>query len=213
MEVQTVEQLNENRRAKTDPHQRIGKKPVASLAFIGQFQGQAQQRKRQSLALCPGIVLGSSLAVFIFFCLFASYYQKAKRRGQIMPEILLTVDEAAERLKIKPATLRSQLRAGRVASVRIGKMWRIPESALEPTPTRRDAAPVYAKANAPSVLDAPTQSELDALFAPATSEEIARRLDALDRLTSAPKADAPETDLSGDRGEVYGYTERENRQR
>ena len=130
-----------------------------------------------------------------------------------MPEILLTVDEAADRLKIKPATLRSQLRAGRIASVRTGKMWRIPESALEPTPARRDAAPVYPKTDAPGAPDAPAQSELNALFAPATPKEIERRLDALDKLTGATPMDAPELDLSGDRGEVYGYTERENRQR
>ena len=140
-----------------------------------------------------------------------------------MPEILLTVDEAADRLKIKPATLRSQLRAGRIASVRTGKMWRIPESALEPTPARRGTTPVYPKAGAPSAPDAPTQRELNALFAPTTPAEIARQLEALDRLTGAAlealdsltgaaKADAPETDLSGDRGEVYGYTEREDRQ-
>jgi excisionase family DNA binding protein len=130
-----------------------------------------------------------------------------------MPEILLTVDEAADRLKIKPATLRSQLRAGRIASVRTGKMWRIPESALEPQPPRRDVAPIYPKANTPSAPEAPTRSELDALFAPSTPDEIARQLNALDKLTGAAKADAPELDLSGDRGELYGYAEREDRQR
>ena len=131
-----------------------------------------------------------------------------------MPEILLTVREAADRLKIRPATLRSQLRAGSIASVRTGKMWRIPESALEPKPAiRRAVASRTTKIKTPSAPDAPTNGELDALFAPATPEEIARQLDALDRLTGATKADAPETDLSGDRGEVYGYTERENRQR
>lgn len=138
--------------------------------------------------------------------------RRPKGEAQLMPETLLTVDEAADRLKIKPSTLRSQLRAGRIASVRTGKMWRIPESALEPTPARRDATPVYPKADAPSAPDAMPRGDVAALFAPATPAEIARQLDALDKLTGAAPTDAPETDLSGDRGEVYGYTERENRQ-
>ena len=115
-----------------------------------------------------------------------------------MPERLLTVDEAAQRLKMKPATLRNQLRAGRIASVRTGKLWRIPESALEPTLPRREVAPM--------------SGDVAALFAPPAPDEIARQLQSLDELTGGVKVcgDA-ELDLSGDRGEVYGYTERENR--
>ena len=121
-----------------------------------------------------------------------------------MTETLLTVDEAAQRLRIKPATLRSQLRAGRVRAVRTGKHWRIPESELEPK-----AAPIAPNFEGVST---PTPDELTALFAPPTSQDIAHQLDALDKLTGAAPMAAPETDLSGDRGEVYGYAERENRQ-
>lgn len=127
-----------------------------------------------------------------------------------MPETLLTVDEAAQRLKMKPATLRNQLRAGRIASVRTGKLWRIPESALEPTPPRRDVAPMVSSAS-----DEPMSGDVAALFAPPTPDEIARQLQALDKLTGDAQkraGDDAELDLSGDRGEVYGYTERENRQ-
>ena len=47
-----------------------------------------------------------------------------------MPETLLTVDQAATRLQMHPDTLRRQLRQGRIKSLRAGKLWRIPESAL-----------------------------------------------------------------------------------
>lgn len=125
-----------------------------------------------------------------------------------MPETLLTVDEAAQRLKMKPATLRNQLRAGRIASVRTGKLWRIPESALEPTPPRRDVAPMV-----PNASNEEPRGNVAALFAPPTSDEIARQLAALDKLTSAaPTGADTEVDLSGERGEIYGYSERENRQ-
>lgn len=120
-----------------------------------------------------------------------------------MPETLLTVDEAAQRLKMNPATLRRQLRAGQIRSVRTGKLWRIPESALEPR-------------NAAISISLPTPDELAALLAPPTPAEIARRLAAFEALISqAPdrEADAPALDLSGNRADVYGYTEREDAQR
>ncbi len=121
-----------------------------------------------------------------------------------MPETLYTVEEAAQRLKMHPDTLRRQLRQGRIRSVRTGKLWRIPESVL--------TAP---ESGAPSIEGELSPDELAALFAPPTPEEIAQRLAALDSIKSAAAARDSSThplDLSGDRGEVYGYTERENAQ-
>lgn len=123
-----------------------------------------------------------------------------------MPEAFYTVDEAAQRLRMHPDTLRRQLRQGRIRSVRTGKLWRIPESALE--------APSI-EAAGPSIESELSPDELAALFAPPTPEEIARRLAALDsikRAAAARDSGTPPLDLSGDRGDVYGYTERENAQ-
>jgi len=43
---------------------------------------------------------------------------------------LLTVEEAAERLRLHPGTVRSMLRAGTIHGLKIGT-WRIPESSLQ----------------------------------------------------------------------------------
>lgn len=45
-------------------------------------------------------------------------------------ENFLTVDEAALRLKIAPFTMRKWLRVGQVGGVKMGRVWRVPESAL-----------------------------------------------------------------------------------
>lgn len=43
---------------------------------------------------------------------------------------LLTVDEAAVRLKVDVETVRRWLRSGQLRGLKLGRMWRIPESAL-----------------------------------------------------------------------------------
>jgi acetyl-CoA synthetase len=51
-------------------------------------------------------------------------------------ETLLTVDEAAERLKVDGETIRRWLRSGQLHGMKYGRVWRIPESALlHPTST------------------------------------------------------------------------------
>lgn len=46
-------------------------------------------------------------------------------------ELLLTVEQAAERLQLAPFTVRKHLREGRLRGIKRGtKSWRIPESAL-----------------------------------------------------------------------------------
>jgi excisionase family DNA binding protein len=52
-----------------------------------------------------------------------------------MQEMLLTVEQAAERLQLKPETIRRQLLRGALRGVKRGRVWRVPESALlEPAP-------------------------------------------------------------------------------
>lgn len=67
-------------------------------------------------------------------------------------EMLLTLDQAAQRLQLHPETVRRQLVRGALRGIRRGRVWRVPESALAestPSPTsswQADAerlAPVY----------------------------------------------------------------------
>jgi len=46
-------------------------------------------------------------------------------------EELLTVDEAAARLKIKADTVRKWLRSGKLRAAKLGRSWRIPDSEVE----------------------------------------------------------------------------------
>jgi len=49
----------------------------------------------------------------------------------VTAEKLYTMEEAAAELKISPQTLGKWLRAGKVRGVKLGRIWRIPESALD----------------------------------------------------------------------------------
>lgn len=54
------------------------------------------------------------------------------RLYELMDDELLTVDEAASRLKIHSGTLRKMLRAGSIRGMKFGvREWRVPESALK----------------------------------------------------------------------------------
>jgi excisionase family DNA binding protein len=44
---------------------------------------------------------------------------------------ILTPEEVAARLKVKPRTVQAWLRSGRLAGLKLGKLWRIRESDLE----------------------------------------------------------------------------------
>jgi len=50
-----------------------------------------------------------------------------------MAELFLTPEQVAARLQLHPETIRRQLKAGRLRGVRRGRVWRVPESALEET--------------------------------------------------------------------------------
>ena len=50
-------------------------------------------------------------------------------------EMLLTLEQAAQRLQLHPETVRRQLVRGALRGIRRGRVWRVPESALsESTP-------------------------------------------------------------------------------
>lgn len=46
-------------------------------------------------------------------------------------EVLMTPTEAAARLNISPVTLADWLRAGKLEGVKVGRLWRISETALQ----------------------------------------------------------------------------------
>ncbi len=50
-------------------------------------------------------------------------------------EMLLTVEQVAQRLQLHPETIRRQLLSGVLRGVKRGRQWRIPESALLETAT------------------------------------------------------------------------------
>ncbi len=55
-------------------------------------------------------------------------------------EVLLTVEQAAERLQLHPETVRRQLKRGELRAIKRGRVWRVPESALgEETPATSKA--------------------------------------------------------------------------
>jgi excisionase family DNA binding protein len=43
----------------------------------------------------------------------------------------LTIEEVAERLRVKPDTVRAWLRQGRLQGIKAGRLWRIRPSAVE----------------------------------------------------------------------------------
>ncbi|MEA4951955.1 MAG: helix-turn-helix domain-containing protein [Aminivibrio sp.] len=54
-----------------------------------------------------------------------------KKGGEaVAPEKLFTVPEAAALLSIAPKTLTDWLRAGKIRGVKVGRSWRVPESAI-----------------------------------------------------------------------------------
>lgn len=54
-------------------------------------------------------------------------------------EMLLTVEQAAQRLQVAQSTVRRLLAKGELRGMKRGKLWRIPESAIMETQPRDDA--------------------------------------------------------------------------
>ncbi len=56
-------------------------------------------------------------------------------------ELLLTVEQAAQRLQIAQSTARRLLKVGELRGVKVGRQWRVPESALSELANRRTETP------------------------------------------------------------------------
>ncbi len=153
--------------------------------------------------------------------------------------MLLTVEQAAERLQIHQETVRRHLQAGTLRGIKRGRVWRVPEAALlesSPLPIESAGADTQAvqcafdlfnsdpKATGARSVDdfltdrrGETQAEfsetettpdLDALFAPPTPAEIARRLAALDAFKGNDKARTNNATPLTDDAVAQGYEDR-----
>ncbi len=86
--------------------------------------------------------------------------------------MLLTIEQAATRLQLHPETVRRQIKRGLMRAVKRGRVWRVPESALE------EAAPVAA-ATMP-------QASAETIWREMISGDAQRHNDALRTLFAAP---------------------------
>ncbi len=85
-------------------------------------------------------------------------------------EMLLTVEQAADRLQLSPLTVRRQLARGALRGIKRGRVWRVPETALletspevkKPVQERTVANALAALSQAQDTLRAATTGPLDA---------------------------------------------------
>lgn len=83
-----------------------------------------------------------------------------------MMELLLTVEQAAERLQVRPNTVRQHLSRGLLRGVKRGRQWRIPVSALtEKAPAKQVKNPLARALAVVEERDARSKSEGEGPFA------------------------------------------------
>lgn len=81
-------------------------------------------------------------------------------------ELLLTVEQAAERLQVRPNTVRQHLSRGLLRGIKRGRQWRIPVSALtEKAPEKTGGSPLARALAMVEERDARSQSEGEGPFA------------------------------------------------
>ena len=106
-------------------------------------------------------------------------------------EMLLTVEQAADRLQLHPETVRRQLKRGELRAIKRGRIWRVPESAL------MENAPNPIKADTP-------QTRASAILAEFRSGDLVRRNAAIVELARADAATNAIVDAEIER-EVAAY--------
>lgn len=87
-------------------------------------------------------------------------------------EMLLTVEQAASRLHLRPDTVRDHLARGVLRGIKRGRQWRVPESALT------ESAPIGPAPAAPNDV----QAQVDAILSEMGSGDLLRRNAAISRL-------------------------------
>jgi excisionase family DNA binding protein len=96
-------------------------------------------------------------------------------------EMLLTIEQAATRLQLHPETVRRQIKRGLMRAVKRGRVWRVPESALEEVAPVAAAAPTEAQAAATM-----PQASAEMIWREMISGDAQRHNDALRTLFAAP---------------------------
>ncbi len=107
-----------------------------------------------------------------------------------MAEMLLTVEQAAERLQLHPESVRRQIRRGVLRGIKRGRVLRIPESAIVENAV---TIPATASQEYTAPVSTAQPQELQSATPRPTAQEIARRraeLDALERLFEEQNAEA-----------------------
>lgn len=104
-------------------------------------------------------------------------------------ETIYTVDEAAATLKLDAQTVRRMLQQGRLSGRKVGKAWRISESALRRVVAVQPNAPDQTRAS-PGLNQSKEeiQTQADEIWAAMLSGDDARRDNALFTLFQAPDA-------------------------
>ena len=93
-------------------------------------------------------------------------------------EALLTIEQAAVRLQLHPETVRRQIKRGLMRAVKRGRVWRVPESALQ------EAEPNATASTAATAPDSLTRAEF--IWREMTSGDATRHNNALRALFDAP---------------------------
>ena len=89
-------------------------------------------------------------------------------------EMLLTIEQAATRLQLHPETVRRQIKRGLMRAVKRGRVWRVPESALQEVAPLTPATP------------SDTSARAETIWREMTSDDTRRHNDALRALFDAP---------------------------
>ena len=95
-------------------------------------------------------------------------------------EALLTIEQAATRLQLHPETVRRQIKRGLMRAVKRGRVWRVPESALQEASLSLTTATPTAATPSDALADA------EAIWREMTSGDAARHNNALRALFDAP---------------------------
>lgn len=99
-----------------------------------------------------------------------------------MPEMLLTVEQVADRLQLHPDSVRRQLKRGTMRGIKRGTRWRVPESAVEES-TPLELQRSYTR---PRSTETPTESDAEAIWQQMTSGKQGDHNAALRTLFAAP---------------------------
>jgi excisionase family DNA binding protein len=125
---------------------------------------------------------------------------------------ILTVEEAAARLKVEANTVRRMLKSGRLRGRKLGKAWRIPESELQRVVGLAPDAPSITSAGAEADQQTIDNDIIARLYRPSTPGEIARDLALMAEFAALAEKWTKNTPPLADDAVERVYREREDAQ-